>query len=182
MPPPHPRNTTSRIDLVRTLSVYRRSREKLVAALVSEEPGLYHAMFEFKPNSAEMSLALEKYVFLWLVRHPAVYQELYPSQADSQSEADKQLFEQFVKHYHDYCKCFIHDGDLTTDRPSSGIDNPVMEVLLQHKIAFLGDLLKVSQNANQRMQRLRYQSTKAKALFERQFSELRRQQHGTGNT
>lgn len=172
----------SRTELLRTLSVYRRSREQLVAAFITEEPEPYQAMFQFRSGSVAMSLAVERFILLWLIRHPAIYQELYLSQGEGESEEEQQLFVSFMKHYFSYCKCFIVGEDSKAGPSPGPIDGPVTQVLLLHKRAFLDDLLKVSQNADARLQRLRYQSTKTKALFDRQFAALRRQQHGPGNT
>lgn len=172
----------NRAELVRTLAVYRRSREQLVAELVSEAPELYHAMFEFKPGSVAMRLALDRYVFLWLARHPGVYHELYLSIGEKESSDEEELFERFMKRYHDYCKCFILNDNAKTEELSGAVDNPVISGLLKHKIAFLENLLKVNRNADACLQGMRYQSTKAKVLFERQFDELRRQKNGTGSS
>lgn len=170
----------SRAELFRTLAVYRRAREQLVAEFVSEAPELYHAMFEFRPGSVAMRVAMDRHIFLWLISHPRIYQELYLSIGESESSDEEGLFVRFMKRYHDYCMCFILSSDSTTEEPSGAIDNPVISCLLKHKIAFLESLLKVNRDADTCLQGMRYQSTKAKFLFERQFDELRRQKNGTG--
>jgi hypothetical protein len=171
----------SRAELLRLLSVYRRSRERLVHDLVSEAPELYQPMWDYSPGSVAMQLAMDKYIFLWLTEHPSIYQQLYLSKSGEESADEEQLFASFMKRYHDYCACFIRGGDTTLGQLSGPLDNPVTEDLVRQKIAILEDLLKVNESADRAMKRLRYQSAKAKTLFERQIAELRRCKHGTGN-
>lgn len=159
-------------ELLRALSVYRRSREQLIKDFVTEERDLYQEMFEHKPNSVAMNLAIERYIFLWLLRHPLIYQELYLSHREGESEDEQHLFSRFMKHFQVYCKMFI----------DSDIDNPVIQVLLQQKIKVLDDLLRADQSANEYIKWVRYQSTKSKNLFERQLDELRSQQNAHGST
>ena len=66
-----------------------------------------------------MDIAIERYIFLWLIRHPLIYQELYLSHSDDESEDEQYLFSRFMKHFYAYCTRFI----------DSDIDHPVISIL-----------------------------------------------------
>jgi hypothetical protein len=171
----------SRTELLRLLSVYRRSRELLIHDLVSEAPELYQPMWEYSPGSVAMRLASDKYTFLWLAEHPRIYQELYLSKSGGDFAEEEQLFTSFMKRYHHYCARFIRSGDAIPSPSPGPLDSPVAEDLLRQTIAVLEELLKVNGSADRALARLRLQRTKATKLFERQLSELRRREHGSGN-
>ena len=154
-------------ELLRVLSVYRQSRKQLIKAFVTEDPELYQEMFEHKPGSVAIALAIERYNFAWLMRHPLIYQELYLHHGAPESQDEEHLFSCFTKHFYTYCKGFF----------DAEIDNSVIVILLQHRIKVLDELLRVNQSANEYLRNVRYQNTKAKRLFERQLDELRKQRN-----
>lgn len=167
----------SRIELLRTLAVYERARAQLVADFVQEEPELYHSMFEFQPHSAAMRLAVERYIVLWLMQHANFYQKLFLIESDAEPRKQDALFVKFMDNYYKYCKNFlsIRKGK-NEDALAIGYD------FLKHRIGFLDDLLEVNQKANSRLKHIRYQNSKARAFYEKQFAELRRQKDVAGNT
>lgn len=153
-------------ELLLTLKSLRLARQSMVSEFCAEEPALYRPMFAYRPFSSEMNVALSRYSFNWLSRHPRFYQEV--SAEESPVSGTEFSLSVFFQAYRRLCESFLQ-----LDSVAPGQKSPILEDLVKSSVKYLDELLQVSERSDERMRRLVYESEKSRYLFERLCEDLK---------
>lgn len=160
-------------SLLKTLVFLKKGREAIISDYCGEEPRLFRPMFLHKPQSSDMNIAVDKYMFSWLAQHPSYYKEIIENTKAEQSDSPDVDVDIFVCAYRKLCEKFVVDDGCRGSECSS-----ILENVVQESIDYLDALLTVSEKADDRLERLRYQGEKSKYLFDRAFEELKEGKNG----
>ncbi len=163
----------NRSGLLKALAFLRKGREAILSDYCTEEPRLYRPMFSHEPHSSDMNIALDKYMFSWLAQHPSHYQEIIERTKEEHSNHLGMEVDVLINAYRKLCEKFIVD-DSCHERDSS----PILDKVVKESIDYLDTLLTVSEKADDRLERLRYQGEKSKHLFDRALKELKKENNG----
>lgn len=163
----------NRDDLLNLLASLKKGRGALVSDYCTEDPRLFSPMFLHKPYSNDMNIALDKYMFSWLAQHPAYYQGIIDSKKSEDSKSLNTQTRDFVNTYRKLCEKFIIGNNTHSSDKSH-----VLEKVIKESIDYLDTLLAVSEKADDRLERLRYQGEKSKYLFDRALKELKEEKNG----
>ena len=157
-------------NICEILSVFVEGRRRLVSDFCSEEPVLYHPMFAYEANSANMELAVDKYFFEWLNSHGEIYNKLRNADADADSRDTQREddLNAFLLSYRKLCERFLMDKSQVSDEISHSLDT-----LVNVSIQYIDELLAMSGKSDVRLRKLCYQHNKSKYLFEREFTLLK---------
>lgn len=148
-------------ELLITLTALQKGRQSFVDDFVNEEPRLYRPMFSCEPESAEMQIAASRFVYEWISRHPALFQEIL---SETRVDGGGALF---VKAYRNLCESFISGESRETDK------SHILEKLVNDTIEYLDRLLTTSSRASDSLEKLKYQSEKSRHLFDRAIREMK---------
>jgi len=159
-----------RLGLLSALASFKKGREALVVDYCTEEPRLFKPMFSYESNSAEMSIALEKYMLGWLAEHPSYFRGGKKENAEY-SDVEVNVF---FRAYRGLLKKFIFNANVDVDK---GKISSCLEEIVNDSIEYLNKLLLLSERSDVRLEKLRYQSEKSKYLFERNLKDLKEGGH-----
>jgi hypothetical protein len=157
-------------ELLRVLKSLKLGRQSIVSEFCAEEPDLYRPMFAYKPFSGDMDVALSRYSFNWLSKHPSFYKEALEEEGASGAEFSS---EAFFRAYRTLCESFMRQ-----DSVAPGQKSPILEELVKSSVKYLDELLQVSDRSDERMRRLVYESEKSRHLFERRCENLKGSHNG----
>ncbi|MBN9096238.1 hypothetical protein [Pandoraea pnomenusa] len=157
-------------ELALALKILKLGREAIVADFCTENPDLYEAMFDYEPSSGEMDVALSRYSFNWLSRHPNFFEKFREDEGLTFGEISPKVFFQA---YRNLCESFLRKTAVT-----SGEGCSIFEQSIQSSVRYLDELLEAGGRSDERMRRLVYESKKSRKLFERLCNELKGSSNG----
>ena len=159
----------TRSEVLKSLAFLKKGRAALVADFSTEEPNLYRSMFLYEPFSSDMNIALDRYIFSWLAKHPSYFDSDAGDIAAS-IEISNASVSTFTNAYRLLCQKFLIHSDCKTDATSE-----IFEQLVKDSIEAMDSLLIVSKKYDDRLEKLRYQGEKSSHLFDRALANLKKE-------
>lgn len=159
----------TRDEVLKSLAFLKKGRAALVADFLAEEPSLYRPMFLYEPFSSDMNIALDRYIFSWLAKHPSYFDSDVGDIA-ANLEANNANVVIFTDAYRLLCQKFLIRSENKIDAKSE-----IFDQLVKNSIEAMDALLIVSKKYDDRLERLRYQGEKSSYLFDRALADLKKE-------
>lgn len=151
--------------LIFNLDILTEGRKKLIADFIRENPEIYTPIFEYENIPCQMKLSREKYFLRWIDYHWLIIDE-YFCKKSVEEKGQQSLRSSFSRVFLQFLRLF---GFSSTKREMSKL----FERLLKEEIDLLESINQVGDNTNKKLESLRYNYARDKALFEREINRMK---------
>lgn len=155
-----PNQTKEKVLFV--LDVLRRSRSRLIEDFLTESPDLYHPMFKYENDEAQLLISIEKYFIIWIDKHWEILNQKY--QEEGCGEISQDMLEHFFfKSLLIFLKQLNYHGKEY---------HSLSKTLIMGKIKLLSEIAKFGDKHHAKAKLISYWHDKDRALFERLMKDL----------
>jgi len=150
------------------LDVLREGRFDLASGFLGESPDLFEPMFLYSSGSVAMELAVSKYIYRWVDSHLEVFNKRL-SQLTDDEHGLEDASRLFLETYRTFCERFLKSKEMASGERHKSI---ALETLLKIQIKQTEKLADLDLRTTEKIRKLRYEHTKGRALFDREFKRL----------